>query len=110
MVERGRTWNHNADCEYTDGVMMRTGEETVCSCSLDSSRYTELLGFEGLQTSTKFPFFPVVISPVFAVAYLDKTAELDDANWVRGDASGGQGGEGVNSERACWKRGVEGVC
>jgi hypothetical protein len=30
MVERGKAWNHNADCEYTDDVMMRTGEETVC--------------------------------------------------------------------------------
>ena len=108
MVERGRTWNHNADCEYTDGVMMRTGDETVCSCSPESSRYTELFRFGGLPASTKFPFIPIVISPVFAVAYLDKTMELNDANSVRADASGGQGGEGANSKQACWKCGKEG--
>lgn len=82
MVERCRTWNHKASCEYaTSGqipVSVEFGQQPLCSCGKGKFPLGYKIDLPGIWEKVSKYAVRAAISPCFSVPFVERSLELKD--------------------------------
>ncbi|KAK7969968.1 MYND finger [Apiospora saccharicola] len=87
MVERCRTWNHTADCEYKKPgakipLTMETGKQLLCSCG-NGKLPANYMKIPGWDLASKYAV-RAAISPTFSVPFVEDIVNTDGLGPGRG--------------------------